>query len=189
MEGFTYIDAIVAGVILLSALLAYSRGLTREALAIAGWVVAAVVGFVFAPAAAPLLRQVPVLGDFLGDSCELGVIAAFAAVFALALVIVSIFTPLFASMVQRSALSGLDQGLGFMFGVARGAVIVALGFFLYTTVAVTEPVAAVDDSRSAKVFTAASSRIASNTPTRALGWLTARYERLVSVCASDGSPV
>ena len=32
MEGFTVVDAIVAAVIILSALLAYSRGLVREAL-------------------------------------------------------------------------------------------------------------------------------------------------------------
>ncbi|MGB2203535.1 MAG: CvpA family protein, partial [Pseudooceanicola atlanticus] len=36
MEGFTVVDAIVAAVIILSALLAYSRGLVREALAIGG---------------------------------------------------------------------------------------------------------------------------------------------------------
>lgn len=189
MDGFTYVDAIVAGVILLSALLAYARGFTREALAIAGWVAAAVVGFIFAPAAEPLIRQVPVLGDFLGDSCELSVIAAFAAVFAVALVIASIFTPLMASLVQRSALSPVDQGLGFLFGVARGVVLVALGFFLYNTVVVSEPIAVVDGSRSSAVFTAVSARIADNDPTQALGWLTERYNSLVSVCAGGGQPV
>ena len=38
MEGFTLIDGLVALVIVLSAILAYSRGLVREAMAIAGWV-------------------------------------------------------------------------------------------------------------------------------------------------------
>ena len=37
MEGFTLIDGIVALVIVLSALLAYSRGFVREAMAIVGW--------------------------------------------------------------------------------------------------------------------------------------------------------
>ena len=35
MEGFTLIDGLVALVIVLSAILAYSRGLVREAMAIA----------------------------------------------------------------------------------------------------------------------------------------------------------
>ena len=42
MEGFTIIDGVVALVIVLSALLAYSRGFVRESLAIAGWIVAGI---------------------------------------------------------------------------------------------------------------------------------------------------
>ena len=84
MEGFTVIDAVVAVVIVLSALLAYSRGLVREVLAIVGWVAAAILAFMFAPQAQPLMSEIPVVGEFLSDSCELSIIAAFAAVFALA---------------------------------------------------------------------------------------------------------
>jgi membrane protein required for colicin V production len=36
MEGFTLVDGVVAGVIVLSAILAYSRGLVREGMAILG---------------------------------------------------------------------------------------------------------------------------------------------------------
>ena len=39
----------------------------------------------------------------------------------LALLLISIFIPLFAGAVQRSALGGVDQALGFLFGVLRGA--------------------------------------------------------------------
>ena len=113
MEGFTIVDAVVAVIILVSAILAYGRGVVREVLAIAGWVAAAVVAYIFAPQAEPLIQQIPVLDKFLGDSCELSIIAAFAGVFAVALIVMSIFTPLFSSAVQRSALGGLDQGLGF----------------------------------------------------------------------------
>ena len=48
MEGFTIIDGVVALVIVVSALLAYSRGIVREAMAILGWVGAAVVAFLLA---------------------------------------------------------------------------------------------------------------------------------------------
>ena len=40
MHGFTLVDGIVLAVIVLSAVLAYARGLVREALSIAGWIVA-----------------------------------------------------------------------------------------------------------------------------------------------------
>ena len=55
MEGFTLVDAGVAGIIVLSAILAYSRGFVREAMAIAGWVGAAFLAFLFAPQAQPCL--------------------------------------------------------------------------------------------------------------------------------------
>ena len=50
--------------------------------------------------------------------------------FALALVVFSIITPLFSSVVQRSALGGIDQGMGFLFGVARGILLVAIAFIV-----------------------------------------------------------
>ncbi|MCE8507625.1 CvpA family protein [Ruegeria pomeroyi] len=183
MEGFTIIDGVVALIIVLSALLAYARGFVREAMAIAGWIAAAVLAFLFAPKAMPLIRELPVVGEFLTDSCELSVIAAFAAVFALALVVVSFFTPLFSSLVQRSALGGLDQGLGFIFGVARGVLLVAIAFFVYDTVMTGQNFTIVDESRSAQVFARMTGKIEQQNPEAALGWVTQQYEGLVGTCA------
>jgi membrane protein required for colicin V production len=172
----------VAVIIVLSALLAYSRGLVREAMAIAGWVAAAVLAFLFAPTVEPLIRELPVVGEFLADSCELSIIAAFAAVFAVALIVVSLFTPLFSSIVQRSALGGIDQGLGFLFGVARGVLLVAIAFFVYDTVMTAQSFTVVDESRSANVFARFTGQIEEQNPEAALGWITAQYETLVGNC-------
>jgi membrane protein required for colicin V production len=188
MEGFTIIDGVVALVIVLSALLAYSRGLVRETMAIAGWVAAAVLAFIFAPQVEPLIKEIPVLGDFIKDSCELSVIAAFASVFAVALIVVSFFTPLFSSLVQRSALGGLDQGLGFLFGVARGVLLVAIAFFVYDTVLPAQDYTIVDDSRSAQVFARMSGQIEQRDPQQALGWVTQQYEKLVGSCGQPTAP-
>lgn len=182
MEGFTIIDGVVAGVIIISALLAYSRGVVRELMAIAGWVAAAVLAFMFAPQVEPLVKEVPVIGEYLADSCELSIIAAFAAVFALSLVVVSLFTPLFSSLVQRSVLGGLDQGLGFLFGVARGILLVAIAFFVYDTVITGQTFTIVDESRSAQVFGRFTGQIEDQNPEEALGWITSRYEALVGAC-------
>ena len=182
MEGFTVIDGVVAAVIVISAILAYSRGLVREIMAIVGWVAAAVVAFVFAPQAVPLVREIPVLGDFIGDSCELGIIAAFAAVFALALVVASIFTPLFSGAVQRSALGGVDQALGFLFGVLRGVVLVAVAMIVYDRVMVSESVPMVDNSRTANIFARTRDSLDEAVPTNAPGWIVSRYEQLVGDC-------
>ncbi|MFQ1701311.1 CvpA family protein [Loktanella agnita] len=184
MEGFTLIDAGVAIIILLSGVLAYSRGFVREAMAIAGWIGATIVAFIFADQVEPLVRQTPVIGDFIGDSCELAIIAAFAAVFAVALVIVSIFTPLFSSVVQRSALGGVDQAIGFFFGVLRGILLVAVAFFVYDTVFAGQEVAMIDDSRAAQVFAQITGQIEEQNPEQALGWITEQYQQLVGNCGA-----
>ena len=184
MDGFTIVDAVVAAIIILSAILAYSRGLVREAMAIVGWIAAAVLAYMFAKQAEPLVKQIPVLGEFISDSCEISIIAAFAAVFALALVVVSLFTPLFSSLIQRSALGGIDQGLGFLFGVARGVLLVAVAFFVYGAVITGEEIEVVDKSRSAEVFAKLTGQIEDRSPEDALGWLTQRYEQLVGECGA-----
>ena len=184
MEGFTIVDGIVAGVIVISAILAYSRGLVREIMSILGWVAAAILAFIFAPMVEPLVREIPVVGEFLQDSCELSIIAAFAVVFAVALLIVSIFTPLFSSAVQHSALGGVDQALGFLFGAARGVILVAVAFLVYDRAAVGEAVAAIDDSRTAMIFERTQASIDENMPEDAPGWIVARYEELVGVCGA-----
>lgn len=182
MEGFTIIDGVVALVIVISALLAYARGFVREALAIVGWIAAAVVAFLFAPMLEPLVKEVPVVGEFIADSCELSMIGAFAAVFALALIVASFITPLFSTLVQRSALGGIDQGFGFIFGVARGVLLVAVAYFVYETVITARDIPVVDESRSARVFAGMTEKVQQGDPEAALGWITDQYEALISQC-------
>ena len=183
MEGFTLIDGIVAIIVVLSALLAYSRGFVREAMAIVGWIAAAILAFIFAPSVEPLIKEIQIVREIFADSCELALIAAFAVVFAGALIIVSFFTPLFSSLVRRSALGGIDQGFGFLFGVARGILLVAIAFFVYDTVVTAQAYPMVDDSRSALVFERLTGQIEERNPEQALGWITQQYETLVGKCA------
>lgn len=183
MDGFTIIDGIVAAVIILSAILAWSRGFVRESLSILGWIGAAVLAFIFAPTVRPMVAQVPFLDKFLNDSCELATIGAFAVVFAIALVLFSIVTPLFSGVVQRSALGGIDQGMGFLFGVARGILLVAIAFIVYDRVIAGDGVAQVDNSRSAQVFERMRGKMDQQIPQDAPGWVVQRYEQLVRGCA------
>jgi len=182
MDSFTLVDGIVAVVIVMSALLAYTRGFVREAMAITGWIVATILAFVFADQVEPLVKQIPYVGDFLGESCELLIIASFAAVFALALVIASIFTPLFSTLVQRSIFGGADQALGFVFGVIRGVILVAVAFFVYQTMLPNQDVAMVDGSRSAAIFGQYADDIQNQNPEEALSWVRIQYDQLISSC-------
>lgn len=182
MDNFTAVDGGAALIILLSAILAYSRGLVRELMAIVGWIGAAVLAFIFAPSAAPLVREIPAVGDFLADSCELSAVAAFAGVFALGLILAALFTPLFASVVQRSALGGIDQALGFLFGVLRGVLLIAVAFIVYDRALANQSVPMIDNSRTAKVFANFQASIDAAIPTDAPGWIVARYNDLTAIC-------
>jgi membrane protein required for colicin V production len=182
MDSFTVFDGVVAGVIVISAILAYSRGLVREAMSIGGWIAAAFVAFLFAPNALPLMNEIPYLGDFIGGSCELGILASFAAVFAVALVLISLFTPIFSSAIQKSAIGGVDASLGFLFGVARGVLLVVVALIAYERIVGDEPIAAISDSRSAAVFANMQGTIEEQIPSDAPGWIMERYESLTAVC-------
>ena len=185
MENFTVVDGGAALVIILSAILAYSRGLVREMMAIIGWIGAAIVAYIFASPASTLVKELPVVGSFLADSCELSVIAGFAGVFAIGLIVAALFTPLFASVVQRSALGGIDQGLGFLFGVLRGILLIAVAFIVYDRALANQKIAMIDDSRTAKVFANFQAAINDTIPTDAPGWIVARYNDLTKVCTPD----
>ncbi len=187
MENFTWVDGGAALIILLSAVLAYSRGLVRELMAIVGWLGAAILAFIFAPSAVPIIKELPMVGDFLADSCELSVVAGFAAVFAIGLIIAALFTPLFSSVVQRSALGGIDQGLGFLFGVVRGLLLIAVAFVVYDRALSNQSIPAIDNSRTAKVFANFQAAIDRSIPSDAPGWVVARYNDLTEVCTGAGT--
>lgn len=182
MEGFNIVDAGVAVVIIVSGILAYSRGFMREALAILGWIAAAVLAYVLAPAVQPLVREIPYLGNFLGDSCELTIIASFAVVFAIVLVLASLFTPLFSSFVRNSAIGGIDQGAGFLFGIARGILLIAIALLVFDRAVPPGTVELVENSRSSAVFGQLSGNLNEAVPEDAPNWLVGKYEELVSTC-------
>ena len=83
---------------------------------------------------------------------------------------------------------GVDQGLGFLFGVARGLLLVAVAFFVYEMV-VTDEIALVDDSKSAEIFAQMTDTIQEQRPEEALGWVTDRYEDLIGGCSPSGEEV
>ncbi|MGH1369300.1 MAG: CvpA family protein [Maritimibacter sp.] len=186
MESFTIVDGGVALIILVSAILAYSRGFVREGLAIAGWIAAAVVGYMLAPQFVPLVKEIPVISTYLAESCELSLLVSFAGVLALTLVVISLFTPLFSSIIQRSSLGGIDQALGFVFGVLRGILLVAVALVIYDKVMTEDSLEIVDNSQTANIFARTAQNIDEQIPEDAPGWIVGRYEELVSTCTAGG---
>jgi membrane protein required for colicin V production len=118
----SWLDWAVAGVAAVSVAAGMWRGLVREIIGLAGWVVAFLAANLFA---GPLSVHVP---DAVRTP-ELRVLAAFLAVFIAALVLATLMSILLSKLVKAAGLGGLDRSLGGLFGVARAG-IVLLAFAL-----------------------------------------------------------
>ena len=183
---YTLVDGGVAFVAVISAILAYSRGLTREVLAIGGWLIAAAVAAFLTPVVEPLIREIPALGAFLASSCVLSVIAAFTLVMALGLLVMAVFTPVISGLVLDSALGPIDRILGFVFGVARAALLVAIAFILYQELAGAqeewEPLAS---AASRPYILEVATLLREATPTELPPWISDRIDAIMAPCGGE----
>ena len=117
--GFNWADWLIAGVVVLSALISIVRGFVREALSLLVWVVAFVIAFFFSEKLAPMLAN-------LFDLPSLRYLAAFAILFVCTLIVGSLVNFIMAQLVKMTGLSAIDRLLGMMFGVCRGVLICLL---------------------------------------------------------------
>lgn len=190
--SFTWVDAVLGGIALISGILAYSRGFTRELFAIGAWIVAAVAAFYLSPKLEPLLREIPAVGEFLAESCVISVAVAFALIMAVSLLILAIFTPLMSSAILDSSLGPLDRALGFLFGVARGILLASIAWLIYTQAILGEgepELDAVATAQTRKVFVEPAIYIrdavfpeTGETQNAVMAWFEERTEALIAPC-------
>lgn len=119
----TWVDAVILGVVALSALFSMVRGFVREMLGLGAWIGALLACLQFNAPLQPYIASLlpPGLKHF-------AVYGAMGVVFLVALIVLSLVVSLIAGLVRASPLSGLDHSLGILFGLARGAVIVVLAY-------------------------------------------------------------
>jgi len=182
---FTVVDAGVAVIALLSGALAYGRGFTREMFALAGWAGAAVAAFYLAPMLEPLIREAPVIGSYLAASCVISIIAAFTIVVAVALLILSMFTPLVSGLVLDSMLAPIDRMLGFLFGLLRGLVLIAVAFLIYTNLSGVEAWPPLDNAASRTIFEESAAILEQSLPDSIPDWFGARIDDLMVNCGDE----
>jgi membrane protein required for colicin V production len=128
----TLLDGILVGFTLVSAMLAMVRGFSREILSIASWAAAAAAAFFFYPAVLPYV--LPYI-----DNEQLAMVAAAAIVFLIALIVVTVITMKIADFIIDSRVGALDRTLGFLYGAARGILVVAVGLLFFNWLVGTNP--------------------------------------------------
>jgi membrane protein required for colicin V production len=108
-----------------SVLIAFTRGFTTEALSLVAWVAAIFITLQGHPYLYPYIVSV-VQPEFMAS------IVTYAALGILSLLIFKFFAVMTGKMIKESHIGALDRGLGALFGMARGMLIVSFLYLLTT---------------------------------------------------------
>ncbi len=120
----TILDLVLLAVMLVSGLLAMVRGFMREILSIAAWGAAALVTLY------SYQKLLPTAKTYFNND-TIASVAVIAGVFIGTLIVVSIVTVRISDMILDSRIGALDRTLGFLFGLARGLLIVVVAFLFF----------------------------------------------------------
>lgn len=127
MEQLNNLDVIFLIIVGISALVGIARGMTKEILSVAGWILAAAAVFYLVPVLDPIMQQY--IASKILSTIVSGLVI---------LIVFCIFWILtvdrLGSVVRASRLSAVDRILGFVFGAARGVLIVILVALMITTI-------------------------------------------------------
>lgn len=111
------LDVVVIGVVALSVLFAYARGVIRSIIGTAAWIVGLIAAIAFTPALAaqlPAMEQAP----------SLPYLIAFVLIFVAAIVLGALVAWPLRTLVTRAGMGFLDRSLGATFGLLRGLALV-----------------------------------------------------------------
>ena len=157
----TLLDGIFLLFTLLSAVLAMVRGFSREMLSIASWAVAAVAAYYFYPSVVPLIQ--PYIEPYTKNATVVAGAAA-AIIFIVVLIVATIITMKIADAIIDSRVGALDRTLGFLFGAARGILVMGVGFLFFTSLAGSQQPAWVTDAKSRPLLQSVASWVESVLP-------------------------
>jgi membrane protein required for colicin V production len=128
----SWLDVILIIIMLVSGFLAMVRGFTREVLSIFSWAVAAVAALYLTP------KYWQTVESYF-PSPAFAQIGFAAGVFIITLIVVSLITFRISDRVLDSRVGALDRTMGFIFGLARGCLLVAIVFILFSALARDQP--------------------------------------------------
>jgi membrane protein required for colicin V production len=124
----TLLDGILVGFTLVSAMLAMVRGFSREVLSVVSWAAAAAAAFFFYKPVLPYIQPY-IENDKIAMAASAGV------VFVIALIVISLITMKLADWIIDSRIGALDRTLGFLYGAARGILVVAVALLFFNWLA------------------------------------------------------
>lgn len=115
---FTFFDYSVAFILVASALIGVLRGLVREVLSLAGWLVAFWVAYTYVGVAKEWMPESLPGGELARSAAGFGVL------FIGTVIAAGLAGTVIGQLLETTGLKPADRGLGLVFGMARGMVIV-----------------------------------------------------------------
>lgn len=113
----SWIDIVIILIVFASAIISSVRGFMREALSLAGWVMAFWISLSFSGSLAILFDQT-------FDDPILRMVVAFLLLFVASLIVATIVSYFGIQLVERTGMTRADRSIGVVFGVLRGILIV-----------------------------------------------------------------
>jgi membrane protein required for colicin V production len=120
----TLLDILLLVVMLISGMLAMIRGFMREVLSIAAWGLAALATLY------AYSRLLPTVKQYINSDVVAAAVTVIG-VFLVTLLVISIITVRISDMILDSRVGALDRTLGFLFGLARGLIIVVIAYLFF----------------------------------------------------------
>ena len=114
-----WLDYVLIGVIVVSALISLLRGFVREAFSLAIWILAFWISWSF-------FRDLAVHFHTWIDSPSVRLGIAFGALMLVSLMVGGMVNYLLIQLIERTGMSGTDRFVGMIFGAARGVTVVAV---------------------------------------------------------------
>jgi membrane protein required for colicin V production len=124
----TYLDAALIAVAFISGLLAMYRGFAREMLSIVSWLVAAGAVLYFVLYHKPFAQE---MAQQMGTQVAIAQIVVGAIIFLIVLIVVHLITARISDAILDSRIGMIDRVLGFIFGVARGFILIVIPYMFY----------------------------------------------------------
>ncbi|MDH6229971.1 membrane protein required for colicin V production [Mesorhizobium soli] len=153
----TLLDGILVGFTLVSAMLAMVRGFSREVLSVVSWIAAAAAAYFLYQRVLPFVQ--PHIDN---DKIAMGASAGI--VFIVALIVVTIVTMKIADFIIDSRVGALDRTLGFLYGAARGILVVSVGLMFFNWLVGTNPPAWIANAKSKPLLESIGAKIENMMP-------------------------
>lgn len=125
LGGVHVVDIGVIVVLLISAILGLVRGFTRELFSILAWVGAAAISYFAYPYVQPWLN------DLIGIEL-LSELGSAVGVFIIAMIVLTLVFAAIADKIRGQKTGPLDRSLGFLYGLARGAVVLVAAYMIFS---------------------------------------------------------